>query len=403
MKFKLTITCLLFFFVFSANTQSSLLKIHPQVKLLKDSIENEKLTVALNDFLAATVEPNEENQFVLETQKIETHILLDEFKDIEKSRKFNDNNFYKPYLNNVIALGETQYLIQLSYIGTANGESHLRASFELIAHRVQGSFRFSSPLRRNTANWQVTQTGNNIFHYEKNINMDNVQTFHELASVFDQKLKVEGQLSEFYCTENLPALLKLIGVNYKADYNGRAQANFSSTFEGRKLIILGNDNATFRHLDPHDLWHDRLSLVVSRRKVNKPIDEACAYLYGGSWGLSWNEIFNRFYDTVASDKKTNWTEVKENPLNFGENRATHLMADYVVNALIIQKIEKEKGFEGVWEFLNCGPYQKGNENYYASLKRLTDITQKGYNKAVGKLIEKERRMVSSHRSPTTSD
>ncbi|MEP4091373.1 hypothetical protein [Reichenbachiella sp.] len=388
MKFKFIL--LLTIAGYFSNAQSNALRIHSQIRLPQDSVESQKLITALNEFLDAASEPNEENSWILETQKIETYILLDEFKDIKKSREFSDDTFYKPYLNNVIELKNNQYLIQLSYIGVDNSESHLRASFELIAHQVNDSFRFSSPLLRNTEHWQKAQIGNNIFRYEKSINMDNVETFSALADTFDKKLKVDNQISEFYCTENLPALLNLIGVQYRSDYNGRTQANFSTTYEGKKLIVLGNDNAAFDNLDPHDLWHDRLSLVISRRKVNKPVDEACAYLYGGSWGLSWHEIFNIFLEKVASNKKTDWTEIKENPLNFGENRATHLMADYVVNALIVQKIEKEKGFDGVWEFLNCGPYQKGNDNYHQSLERLTGITKKKYNKAVWELIEKEK-------------
>jgi hypothetical protein len=40
-------------------------------------------------------------------------------------------------------------------------------------------------------------------------------------------------------------------------------------------------------------------------------------------------------------------EVKEVPVNFKESQQTHLMADYVVNALIIQKIRKRKGSAAV--------------------------------------------------------
>ncbi|WP_139793737.1 hypothetical protein [Reichenbachiella faecimaris] len=389
MKLKLFALLILpTFFTFAQTTQ---IQVHPQIRMPQDSIISQQLVSALNGFLAAATQPNEKNSWVLESQRIETHILLDEFKDIEKSKTQEDDNFYKPYLQNVIALKETQYLIQLSYIGLKGDQSHLRASFELIAHPTDGSFKFSSPLLRNTRDWKTVKVSNNIFHYAETINEGNVETFGALAAQFDKKLKVDNTITEFYCTENLTALLKFMGVNYKLDYNGLQQSNFSSTLDNRKLIILGNDNATFGNLDEHDLWHDRLSLVISRRKVNKPVDEACAYLYGGSWGLSWEEIFNRFYKKVASNKKTDWAQIKEEPMNFGESRATHLMADYVVNALIVQQIEKDKGFAGVWEFLNCGPYENGNTNYYIALEQLTGISKKDYNKAIWKIIEKERR------------
>ena len=383
----LTILILIPFFI---SAQHSEIQIHSQIRLPKDSTVKDQLIHSLQSFLNASSEPNEENTWVLESQRIETHILLDEFKDIEKSKSHGQDHFYKPYLNNVIPIEENQYLIQLSYIGIFENESYLRANFELIAHQTEDLFMFSSPLIRNTRNWKTLQVNNNIFHYADSINQNNLQSFEKLAEQFDEKLQSRNKIAEFYCTEDLSALLRLMGVTYRLDYNGIKQSSFSSTLNNHKLIILGNDNASFNNLDKHDLWHDRLSLVISRRKVNKPVDEACAYLYGGSWGLTWEEIFERFIDNVANNKSTDWMKIKEEPINFGESKATHLMADYVVNALIVQQIEKEHGFSGVWELLNCGPFEKGNTNYYNKLSELTGITKKGYNKAVWKLIEKEK-------------
>lgn len=184
------------------------------------------------------------------------------------------------------------------------------------------------------------------------------------------------------------ALQKLIGIQYKVEYNGRAESIWSATDKGHKIIVLGNDNATFNHFDPHDLWHDRLSLVVPRSEVNKPVDEGCAYIYGGSWGLTWQEIFKAFKEQVANNRNTDWKAVKEKRLNFLTNGYNN-SADYIVNALLVKKIEKEKGFEGVWELLNVGPFEAGNEKYYATLEKLTGITKDNYNQRIWELIEEE--------------
>ena len=106
--------------------------------------------------------------------------------------------------------------------------------------------------------------------------------------------------------------------------------------------------------------------------------------------MTWQEIFKMFKTKVASDKNANWANYKENPVNFGESQAKHLMVDYVANALLIQKIEKEKGFAGVWELLNCGPSEKGNENFYKALEKLTGITKANYNEKVWELINNEK-------------
>ncbi len=74
--------------------------------------------------------------------------------------------------------------------------------------------------------------------------------------------------------------------------------------------------------------------------------------------------------------------------NFGESQQKHLIAGYVMNALLIKKMEKEKGFEAVKAFLTCGPYQKDNANYFTVLERLTGINRTNFNQRIAELINK---------------
>jgi hypothetical protein len=353
--------------------------------LPKDSVESKNLTSSLNDFLVSAQKPNEENKLVFDSEKIETFILLDEINGIEKNGKRKDDFFYKPYLTNVVSLKDNSYLIQVSYIGTDENTAFLRASFEFIAHKTTNSFAFSSPLLKNTKNWKVEKAGNNIFHYQNSINKQKVKEFNKLTTLYDAKLKIINKVTDYYCTDNIIELQKLIGVVYKSDYNGRTVGVWGSSFGNRKLIVFGNKNSSFNEFDPHDLFHDRLSFVISRSKVNKPVDEGCAYLYGGSWGLTWDEIFKAFKEQIANNKNTNWAEIKETPIYF-KTKGFNNSADYIVNALLVKKIEKEKGFAGVWEFLTIGPFEKGNEKYYQTLEKLTGITKANYNDKVWELI-----------------
>ncbi len=55
-----------------------------------------------------------------------------------------------------------------------------------------------------------------------------------------------------------------------------------------------------------------------------------------------------------------------------------------------KKIEKKKGFSGVWKLLNVGPFEKGNEKYYQTLEKLTGITKANYNNNVWELINNEK-------------
>ena len=389
MILKTCVTLALLTATLALPSQNELVKINPGIVLPKDSAESKNLRSSLNSFLILARGENEENKLVLEREKIETYILLDEFRGIEKNSKLKDEHFYNPYLINCMPIEDEQYLLQVAYIGLQEGVPVLRASFELIAHKTTEGYVFSSPLIWNTKNWKIEGVGKVQFHYQTSLNKQKAKAYQHYETLFDKKLKSINKTTEFYCCANMSELQKLVGVNYKLDYNGRKESVWSSVVGNKKLIVLGNNNASFTEFDPHDTWHERLSLVVPRNKVNKPVDEGCAYLYGGSWGLSWKEIFKEFKLQIASNPSTNWIEIKEKPLYFktvGYNNSV----DCIVNALLVQKIEKEKGFEAVWEFLNIGPVEKGNEKYYSMLEKLSGITKETYNTKVWELIHAEK-------------
>ena len=81
---KLIYTLTLFFTALCVNAQTNSLQLNQNIVLPKDSIESKNLTTSLNDFLLSAQKPNEENKFILESEKIETFILLDEINGIEK-------------------------------------------------------------------------------------------------------------------------------------------------------------------------------------------------------------------------------------------------------------------------------------------------------------------------------
>lgn len=387
---KLIITTILLFTALFANSQTNSLRINPNIVLPKDSIESKALVASLNDFLLAAQKPNEENKFVFKKEKIETFIQLDEINGIEKSEKLKDDYFYKPYLTNVVLLKNNNYLIQVSYIGIAENTALLKANFEFIAHKTNNTFTFSSPLLYNTKNWKNENYGSIIYFYKKNIDKQKVQNFNKLYAELDKKLKPPKHTRTYYICDNDLEILKTIGVDYKSDYNGGIKLGWlSSSIKNEHLVLLDKSNHIYNDFGLHDLFHNRLDNKINRDSLNKPVDEGCAYLYGGSWGYSWIEIFKAFKEQICIDKTTNWVEIKENPISFKTGEFPN-SADYIVNALLVKKIEKEKGFAGVWELLNVGAFEKGNEKYYKTLEKLTGITKSNYNIKIWELINNEK-------------
>ncbi len=385
MNSKLVFICCCLLAAFHLSAQTSLLQVNANITLPKDSVERQALVSSLNSFLIAARGANEQNSLVWPAERIETFIELDELQGIEKSGKYKSDTFYKPYLQNVVPMKDSQYFVQVTYTGSANDVPMIRASFDFIAHKATKGFLFSSALVSNTRNWQTQTIGSNIFHYRTTLNKANTKRYGELTTLFDKKLKSGHKVCEFYCCDNLTELQRLIGITYKSDYNGQASSVWASKLGDKKLVVLGNNNAGFDHFDAHDLWHERLSLVIPRSKVNHAVDEGCAYLYGGSWGMTWKEIFKAFYEQVANNKITNWTNIKETPVYF-KTKEFNNSADFIITALLVQKIEKEKGFAGVWQLLNTS-----KADYYKVLEQLTGITEVNYNERCWGLVEEERR------------
>lgn len=384
---------LLFIILFSLHfgfSQTNQVIINSDINLPKNDAESELLISCLNSLLNSVEMLNEENSYIFPSERIETFILLDELYEIRKSKIFDDSNFYKPYLLDIIPINKKKHLLKLSYIGVYKNIPYTRVTFDLIAYKVNDAFLFASSLIYNTRNWKTLKINNVTFHFKDTINEVNARAYEKYASQFDKKLNIKDKSTTLYCTNNLTDLLNLVGIHYKSDYNGRTEGVLSFVFNNEKLMILGYNSDTFDDFDPHDVWHNRLSLAVSRKLVNKPIDEACAYLYAGSWGMTWEDILKKFGKDVLTRKDNDWLHYKENQTNFGDSDAEHLMIDYVIDALIIKKLEEEKGFSAVWEFLNCGSYEKGNANYYKALEKLTGITKKNYNKEVRELLKKEQ-------------
>ncbi len=386
MKLNITHTTLLFLFTFFSYAQYKPLVVPVNTSLPKDTLVSNKLLKSLNGFLSQKENENKTNSFVLNEDLLETSILLDEMKEIEKRDKFNDDNFYKGYLTNVVQLDGANFLIHLTYIGVVESVPVLKANFEVLAKLKENKFYFLSPLKRNSSSWKSKKTGNFTFHYKNSINDNSINDFVKNATLFDKKLNAKSSKMEWYGCDDLPDILQMIGVKYKLDYNGRSSSTFSANENNTTLAVSGSGNSNFNSYDPHDLWHDRLHNVISTKNINKPVDEGCAYLYGGSWGITWNQILKVFKEKVSSNPKSDWLSLYEQFYNFGESKEKHLIVGYVINALIVKKIEKEKGFPAVMELLSCGKYEKTNGNYFEVLEKLTGINKTNFNDSVWKLI-----------------
>jgi len=373
---KKALTCLLALIGLAAavaQQPAGPLKISPGIRLPKDSVIREQLIGSLQGWLGQ----KDRTEFVSSDDKTAMAALMDELKGLGDC-----------YLTNVAEMGAGQYQVQLAYMKLRDTTPVLRACCTVVAQQKDGKFFFSSLLQEHANNWKTRTIGNCTFHYRSQLNGKKAAEFQKRIALYDSKLTTAPQTIDYYCCGNFVEASQLMGLEYKSDYNGYAYNAYTGYAENHTVLISGEkwiDN--FSDWDPHDTWHDRLSKIIHSSTINRPVDEACAYLYGGSWRIySPEEILRRFREYAAAHSDADWLTLYKDGVDFVPGPKT-LKISYAINALIVGQLEKEKGFSAVLELLNCGKKEKGDANYFAAIKRLTGVDEPQYNQFVWKLIQ----------------
>ncbi|MFA6083308.1 hypothetical protein [Mucilaginibacter sp.] len=377
-------TLLLTFSIAFSYGQNGSVVIQNNVNLPKDSVTSQLIS-SLNGFLGQKEKLTKENTFVLKDDLLETAALLDEMKGVEQNAKLKDGGFYKPYLTNITKRDNNNFIIQLSYIGIADNTPAIRASFKLLAKHIDGRFYFYSALKQNATSWKIKKAGYITYCYKDTLNAADTKEFQKMVFLYDKKLKANKPIVLYYC-DNFLEVQQMLGVEYKADYAGIISNNLTANENGISLIVNGW-NASRHRFDPHDLFHDRLRTVLSNDVINRPVDEGCAYLLGGSWGKSWTEILTLFKAYAKENPNADWLQLYIDAKNYSDDGGKILKVSYAINALIAQQLEKEKGFAAVMELLSCGKKEKGDENYFKALAKLTGINKADFNSKVWNLIK----------------
>jgi hypothetical protein len=353
-----------------------------------DSVGKKRLINALNAFLVAKEGPNQKNPYVLKEDLPAMSAMLDELKGLDKNTKLKDNGYYRAYLNNIVDLSADRFLVQFSYIGISDKSAVLRATLRMIAKKRDTAFYFSSPLQQNTANWKTKKIGNINFHYKDTLSSDEAKNYPRYIDLFNKKLAVMPEPIEFYSCDNFPEALQILGIDYKSDYNGIRYDDLTA-HENNITIEINGGYDLHKRFDRHDLWHDRLHMVIPVDTINRPVDEGCAYLYGGSWGKTWPEALALFKKFAAGRTKPDWLSLYMDDTNFYMDGQKTFKVSYAINALIVQKIEREHGFGAVKELLACGKRVPGDANYFKALERISGISTVNFNQVVEGLIHTE--------------
>jgi hypothetical protein len=366
-------------------------EIAPAAVLPRLSVETtSRLTASLTDFVRE-IEHREVgnsdvgNALVAEADRKTTAPLLHELRGL--CARGDEPAFFVPYLSAAVR-DEEELQIQLTYAGVLDGKPLVRAIVELIARENEHGFTFASPLARRTAGWSSEPHGAQTLHFASRPDAERVRRFFTAIEQFDSRLGDQAPRGDFYCTSDYAEAMHLTGLVYLSDCVGRKTGALAGRCADEYVFVdacyLSPATKVF---DLHDLWHNRQRLVLPPEVIYRPIDEGAAYLYAGSWGLSWQEILTKFRAYAAAHPDADWLALYEASANFDPRARFPLHVDYAINALWIEQIEREHGFGPVRELLTCGPKVVGNANYFDKLEQVAGVTREAFGARVRQLLQ----------------
>ena len=384
MSTKSIITAFLLFLTVIAKAQDNYVAINQNIQLPQDSLEQIGFRNGLNSFLYAIKENKGTENWILPGEKSETQILADFIYECIQ----NDTTGSKPYLINAELFSDRKaYSIQIAYISLTNSEPAITAIVEFIAHKENDKFLFSSPLLRNTKEWNTSTQQHFIFHYQNQSAENLVNQYLKYLKEYDEMLSVTAKTDYYFCDdcESMTQMLRMAGILYSAEMNGFDWNSIGFTTEEKIINFLTQRQSRRPAVDPHNLFHRRAELAVPENN-NYYMTCACANIYAGCWGLSWTEIKKMFKTKMTGNKKQDWLQLYYDRYNFGESNATYIFVTTLINGLIIEKTEIERGFEAVMSLIASGDMYKDRNGFFKILEEVTGINERNFNRKVEEII-----------------
>jgi hypothetical protein len=349
--------------------------------LPKDSAVRAGLLASLEGWLGQRSQPDSMNVYV--AHEAATSVFMDELRSIDRLIR-RDSAACHCYLGNVVPLDSVRCMVQLNYIEMRKDTPVLRACCRVLAQKGDNNrWMMSSVLKENTVGWKTTTIGNCVFHYQNVLNEKKAADFVRQIGSYDKRLNAAGTVFDFYSCANALEATRLVGEDYRIDYNGSGYYDLSADYGNRTVVVSGDSLVDgFNDWNRHDWWHGRLHRVVPVATIYRPVDEGMAYLYGGSWQVyGWKDVLRLFREYATAHPDADWLALYKSGVDYVPG-PHNLRISYVINALIVQRL----GFDAALPLVTCGPKQDGDLNYFAALKKVTGVDEAGFNAYVADLL-----------------
>lgn len=356
--------------------QNQNLIITPQIKLPFDSLVKNKLLFSLQHFLEDKNNDLSKSSFV-ETSHLNKHIdFFDVMKGIEKSKKYNDTNFFKCYLKNVVLQPNNDFKIELSFYGiTKDNEVINRLNISLIAKLKNEIFQFYCPFDENIRGWKSQKIGNIEFFYKDNFNKEVATNFDNYNTILSNKLKLKTLQFKYFKCKDIQEVYSILGIEYDISRNGEVRSGFFDITN--KIFLSGTNSDQYKH----DLTHAYFGLKFADSLRNWTAEEGYNVYSTDFWGETPPTIFKFLREYISSNPHTSLLSAFENNLIL----KYPIPIKYPISALLIRKVEEEYGFDKVLELISCG---ESDDKYFIKLKEITGISKEMFDKIIKEELNK---------------
>lgn len=380
------------FLLFSIFTFSqSKVLINNNLDVVEDVLKRKKMIDVVSHFILEKSTKNEDLTIVNPDNKLETWLFLNELRKLQNSKVFSTNYMLMYEVTSAEASNKNNFTIHLNCYYEDKEIKNSVAKIEIILQEINNKYLVSSAIKNNLPRWESKTIENYNFYFEKEINEKKLRDFIAKNNQLSLNLKEQKIPTKIYCVDDIYKAYELFGIAYKRDYSSN---NFflgieSATDNNQSTMIVATKKGMLDDFSFGSLWKARITEKYPQKNLYVPVLEGYSYINDGHPFYKWEQIWIHFKNAYSVSQKTDWLSLYGTKQNFSLS-STPLYTENLINAMIIKTIEKEKGFSGVLELLNCGKFDGENQdNYFKTLENVSGITKANFNEKIDKLITSE--------------
>ena len=330
--------------------------LNKSVHLFLEEKTNQNLIHRLNEYL--TKPPNKTTLFY--DQK-----LLENINNVLKMPEYGAS--FNWQLLNCVPYNNNLNQIKLSLIGQlGNGYIFCPISITLIAERQNDSFKIGSPFLFNVKHWKSEQIDNIQFFFQHTFNREEANQFAEHSKFLAKKLQLGLIQLDYYKCENIQEIYKLIGIDYSVKINGLSRG--SQTYHNPNVFLSGTNKDEYSH----DLTHFYFEKAIPDSIRNWTAEEGYNISITDYWGEPRDSIFTYLKEYISKNPKKSILDI----FNSNDLIKEPIRARMPISALLIQKIEREHGFEKVLKIIRSGTKK---EDFLDALNQIAEINENNFD------------------------